>query len=92
MKNWICGLIILASLAAVPAMAFDLESREREAQPDIELKSHEIPKRYTFQNYLSDVVESTRIDQADPRNPIRQREANKEKKYEPLNPVILFRW
>ncbi len=92
MKHWIYYLAILASLAPATVMAADLESSAREAQPDIELKSHAIPKRYTFQDYLSDVVESTRIDQVDPKNPIRQREAQKEKKYEPLNPLVLFRW
>lgn len=89
MKRSIFSLLIAAFLTA-PAMAFERDKGDR-GDPTIELKIHSAPERYTFRDYVSDVKESTRIAQTDPDNPVRELEARKNKKSEPLNPIII-RW
>lgn len=89
--NWIFSLVILASLVTAPAMAAEREEGDREDQVAIELLILSIPHQYAFQDYLSDLVESTRITDIDSNNPVRQLEARRNPKYEPLNPIIM-RW
>jgi len=89
--RWIFSLVVLASLVAAPAMASESETGDREDQVVIELQILAVPDRYTFQDYLSDVTESTRIADINSKNPLRQLEARKSRPYEPLNPIIM-RW
>ena len=94
MRYWIYSLIILASFGGVPAMASDREDRNREYEAQIELQIQATPRRYTFQDYMSDLKDSTRIDQMDLDNPVHQLESRRNQKYEPpiLNPFPIFRW
>ncbi|TMA13590.1 MAG: hypothetical protein E6J89_00865 [Deltaproteobacteria bacterium] len=91
MKNRIFSLVILASLVAAPAIAYERDKSDREDQFAIDLQIHSVPDRYTFQDYLSDLTESTRIADIDAKNPVRQLEARKNPKYQPLNPIVI-RW
>jgi hypothetical protein len=90
MKTWIFSLIILASLVTTPVVAAERDKDDREDHA-IELKIHSVPQPYTFQDYVSDLKESTRIAQTDSNNPVRELEARKNRKSEPLNPIII-RW
>jgi hypothetical protein len=90
MKNWIFSLIILDSTMIAPVMAVQTEKRVREDRLEMELRI--TPNRYTWRNYLSDLPESTRVTDVNSKNPVRQLEARRYSKYEPLNPVVLFRW
>jgi hypothetical protein len=94
MRYWIYFLIILASLGGVPAMAADREDRNREDEAQIELRIEPPPRQYTFQDYMSDLKASTRIDQMDLDNPVRQLESRRNQKYQPpiLNPFPILRW
>jgi len=94
MRYWIYFLIILASLGGVPAMASGREDRNREDEAQIELQIQATPQRYTFHDYMSDLKASTRIDQMDLNNPVRQLESRRNQKYEPpiLNPFPILRW
>lgn len=91
MKNWISSLVILTSLVTAPAMADEREKNNRDDPVTIELQIHSVPGRYTFQDYVSDLAESARIADIDSKNPVRQLEARKNSKYEPLNPIVI-RW
>ncbi len=94
MRYWIYSLIILASLGGVSAKASDREDRNREDEAQIELRIEPPPQRYTFHDYMSDLKASTRIDQMDLDNPVRQLESRRNQKYQPpiLNPFPVFRW
>ena len=94
MRYWIYSLIILASLVGVPAIASDREDRNWEDEAQIELQIQATPRRYTFQDYMSDLKASTRDDQTDLDNPVRQLESRRNQKYEPpiLNPFPILRW
>ncbi len=94
MRYWIYSLVILASLGGIPAMASDREDRNWEDEAQIELEIQATPRRYTFQDYMSDLKASTRIDQMDLDNPVRQLESRRNQKYEPpiLNPFPILRW
>lgn len=72
MRYWIYSLIILASLGGVPAIASDREDRNWEDEAQIELQIQATPRRYTFQDYMSDLKDSTRSDQMDLDNPVHQ--------------------
>lgn len=90
MKRGVFCLLLVTSLAAAPAIAFERDRDQRD-DPTIELKIHSGPERYTFRDYISDVKESTRIAQTDSKNPVRELEARKNRKSEPLNPIVI-RW
>jgi hypothetical protein len=90
MKNWIFSVVVLASVVATPLAAAEKDQSESEDRVGLELRI--TPKRYTVLDYLSDIQESTRITDIDPGNPVRQLETRKNPKYEPLNPLVLFRW
>ncbi len=94
MRYWIYFLIILASLGGVPAVASDREDRKWEDEAQIELQIQATPRQYTFHDYMSDLKASTRIDQMDLDNPVRQLESRRNQKYEPpiLNPFPILRW
>ena len=94
MRYWIYSLIILASLVGVPAIASDREDRNWEDEAQIELQIQATPRRYTFQDYMSDLKDSTRSDQMDLDNPVHQLESRRNQKYEPpiLNPFPILRW
>jgi hypothetical protein len=94
MRYWIYSLIILASLVGGSAAAADREDRKWEDEAQIELQIQAPPQRYTFQDYMSDLKASTRIDQMDLDNRVRQLESRKNQKYEPpiLNPFPILRW
>ena len=91
MKFWICCLAILALLGVSPAMASEQKKNDPQDQFEMELEIHPTPKRYSFQNYLSDLTDLARLDQPAPENPVRELQSRKQQKYEPLNPIII-RW
>jgi len=94
MRYWIYSLIILASFGGVPAMASDREDRNWEDEAQIELQIQRTPRRYTFEDYTSDLKAATRDDRSDLDNPVRQLESRRDQKYEPpiLNPFPILRW
>ena len=100
MKNWIVSVVVVASVATSSAIAYD-PTTQRETQYsaqrnrfEIHLGKNSVSNRqpYTFRQYLDDLTESTRSTDIDSTNPVRQLEARNNPKYEPLNPIILFRW
>lgn len=91
MKYWTLCLGLMACLITMPAAASEEIDFDREDRIVIELRRQPNPERYTFQDYLSDLRESARISEINPENPVRRLEARKEKKHEPLNPIV-FRW
>ena len=91
MKIRIFTLLVLTSLITVPSMVAGKEKSDREDRFAMELEIRSVPNRYTFQDYLSDLTESARSTDIDSRNPVRQREAKKNRRYEPLNPIVI-RW
>jgi hypothetical protein len=100
MKNWIVSVVVIASMAASSAIAYDpttqqeTQNSDQQHRFDIYLEKNSVPNRqpYTFSQYLDDLTESTRATDVDSKNPVRQLEARNKHKYEPLNPIILFRW
>jgi len=100
MKNWIVSVVVIASVATSSAIAYDPTTQHESQNSDqrnrfeIHLEKNSIPNRqpYTFNQYLDDLTESTRSTDIDSKNPVRQLEARNNHKYEPLNPIILFRW
>ena len=90
MKYWTCFCLIVF-LSAVSAATSKGAYIGREDQITIGLRIYPISDRYTFRDYLSDLTASTRISDITPENPVRQLEARKDRKYEPLNPIV-FRW
>lgn len=100
MKTWIVSVVMIASAAPSSALAYDPTPRhetlisEPQKQFEIHLEKNSVPNRRprTFSQYLDDLTESTRLTDIDATNPLRQLEAQNKHKYEPLNPIVLFRW
>jgi len=90
MKNWIFSVVVLASILATPLAAAEKEQNDGKDQVGLEFRI--TPRHYTFQEYLSDLHESARFTDIDPSNPVRQLETRRNPKYEPQNPLVLFRW
>lgn len=100
MKNWIVSVVVIASVATSSAIAYDpttqheTQNSDQQNRFEIHMEKNSLPNRppRTFSQYLDDLTESTRSTDIDSTNPVRQLQARNNLKYEPLNPIVLFRW
>jgi hypothetical protein len=91
MQLYVWSLVILGLLGVSPGIASEEKKNDTQSQFDMTLEIQPAPQRYTFQNYLADLTELARVDQPARDNPVRELEARKEHRYEPLNPIVI-RW
>lgn len=91
MKFWAYSLVLFVSLLAAPAMAYERKNLDAEKQSEVQIYIYPKHHRYTFQDYLDDLQESTRVDRNQKDNPVYQLEARRhQQKYKPLNPIMLW--
>ena len=88
MKFQIYGLGLLLSLAG-PVVAGEHESQNMKQQPKFQEYSDSESKRYTFQNYISDLKESAHREVFQSGNLVLQPAFKRDQKYKPVNPVVI---
>lgn len=89
-------LAFLILSLSVPSIAQDneqeretLEQRER---LEFRRDSRSDGRRYSFEDYISDLTAAARSDEPLPDNPVSQLASNQRQEYKPLNPVTILRW
>jgi len=101
MKTWIVSVstVVLAATSSAiaggpTALQVEMNNSEQRNHGEIYLEKNSVPNQRpgTISQYLDDLTESTRRTTVDANGPVRQLEARNNHKYEPLNPIVLFRW
>jgi hypothetical protein len=84
-------LIILMLLSTAPATAFELKNPGDEERLRIQLQEIETQKKQnSFENYVSELAISARTD--DTNDKTSNDHGFNYEKYQPWNPIVLFRW
>ncbi|OGQ79132.1 MAG: hypothetical protein A3F90_18485 [Deltaproteobacteria bacterium RIFCSPLOWO2_12_FULL_60_19] len=89
MKNRTFCLVFVAFLIAAPAVAEERKDNYWEEELETEEETEPVPNGYTFQDYLSDLKACARADAIDSGKPPCSQEPNRDKKYKPLNPLVI---
>lgn len=89
MKNRTFCLVFIAFLVAAPAVPEERKDNYWEDAPETAEDAEPVPNGYTFQDYLSDLKACARGDAIDSGKPSCPQELNRDKKYKPLNPLVI---